>query len=52
VSDTEIKLGQTMPYSGPASAYSAIGRAELAYFEALNQRGGVNGRAIRLIGIA
>jgi branched-chain amino acid transport system substrate-binding protein len=51
VTDTEIKLGQTMPYSGPASAYSAIGKAELAYFEMINQRGGVNGRKIRLISL-
>jgi ABC-type branched-subunit amino acid transport system substrate-binding protein len=51
VTDTEIKLGQTMPYSGPASAYSAIGKSELAYFEMINQRGGVNGRKIRLISL-
>jgi branched-chain amino acid transport system substrate-binding protein len=51
VTDTEIKIGQTMPYSGPASAYSAAGKAELAYFEMLNQRGGVNGRNIRLISL-
>jgi ABC-type branched-subunit amino acid transport system substrate-binding protein len=51
VSDTEIKLGQTMPYSGPASAYSAIGKAELAYFEMLNQQGGVNGRKIKLLSL-
>src|SRR5262249_53905846 len=50
-SDSEIKLGQTMPYSGPASAYSAIGKAELAYFEMLNQRGGINGRKVRLISL-
>jgi branched-chain amino acid transport system substrate-binding protein len=51
VTDTEIKIGQTMPYSGPASAYSASGKAELAYFEMLNQRGGVNGRKIHLISL-
>jgi len=39
-SDREIKLGQTMPYSGPASAYGAIGRAELAYFAMVNEQGG------------
>ena len=50
-SDSEIKLGQTMPYSGPASAYSAIGKAELAYFEMINQRGGINGRKVRLISL-
>uniref|UniRef100_UPI001952FAF9 hypothetical protein n=1 Tax=Serratia marcescens TaxID=615 RepID=UPI001952FAF9 len=37
--DTTIRLGQTMPYSGPASAYSAIGRAEIAYFKMLNDKG-------------
>ena len=42
--DTEIKIGQTMPYSGPASSYSAIGKAELAYFAEVNARGGINGR--------
>jgi branched-chain amino acid transport system substrate-binding protein len=51
VTDTEIKLGQTMPYSGPASAYGAIGKAELAYFEMINQRGGVSGRKIRLLSL-
>src|SRR6476661_13317 len=47
--DTGIKLGQTMPYSGPASAYSAIGRAEIAYFKMLNEKGGINGRKIDLL---
>jgi len=47
--DTSIKLGQTMPYSGPASAYSAIGRAEIAYFKMLNEKGGINGRKIDLL---
>ena len=51
VSDTEIKLGQTMPYSGPLSAFGTIGRAETAYFEMLNQKGGVNGRKIRLLSL-
>jgi branched-chain amino acid transport system substrate-binding protein len=50
-SDTEIKLGQTMPYSGPASAYGAIGKAEVAFFEMINQQGGVNGRKVRLISL-
>ena len=47
--DTTIKLGQTMPYSGPASAYSAIGRAEIAYFKMLNDKGGINGRKVELL---
>jgi ABC-type branched-subunit amino acid transport system substrate-binding protein len=51
VSDSEIRIGQTMPYSGPASAYSAIGRAETAYIEMLNERGGVNGRKITLLSL-
>src|SRR5690242_18127700 len=51
VTDTEIKLGQTMPYSGPASAYGTIGKAETAYFDMLNQQGGINGRKIRLLSL-
>jgi len=50
-SDTSIKLGQTMPYSGPASAYSAVGRAEEAYFRMLNAKNGVNGRKVELISL-
>lgn len=50
-SDTEIKLGQTMPYSGPASAYAAIGKTEVAYFKMINEQGGVNGRKINLISL-
>jgi branched-chain amino acid transport system substrate-binding protein len=49
--DTEIKLGQTMPYSGPASAYGAIGKAELAYFQMINEQGGINGRQVKLISL-
>ena len=48
-SDTEIKLGNTMPYSGPASAYGAIGKAETAYFDMINEQGGINGRKINFI---
>jgi branched-chain amino acid transport system substrate-binding protein len=48
-SDTEIKIGQTMPYSGPASAYGAIGKAETAYFNMINEQGGIKGRKINLI---
>ena len=50
-SDTEIKIGQTMPYSGPASAYGTIGRAEAAYFKKVNEEGGVNGRKINFISV-
>lgn len=51
VSDTEIKLGQTMPYSGPASALSTAGKSQAAYFAMLNAKGGVNGRKINLISL-
>jgi branched-chain amino acid transport system substrate-binding protein len=51
VTDTEIKIGQTMPYSGPASAYGVIGRTEAAYFKMVNDQGGVNGRKINLISL-
>ena len=51
VTNTEITIGQTMPYSGAASAWGADGLAELAYFKMLNERGGVNGRKIRLISL-
>jgi len=50
-SDTEIKLGQTMPYSGPASAYGTIGKLHQAYFKMLNDAGGINGRKITLISL-
>lgn len=49
--DTEIKVGQTMPYSGPGSTYGAIGKAEAAYFRMLNEQGGINGRKINLISL-
>jgi len=48
-SDTEIKIGQTMPYSGPASAYGTLGRAHAAYFKKINDEGGINGRKITFI---
>jgi branched-chain amino acid transport system substrate-binding protein len=51
VTDTEIKFGQTMPYSGPASAYSLIGRAEAACFKMINEQGGVNGRKLKLLSL-
>jgi branched-chain amino acid transport system substrate-binding protein len=49
VSDTEIKIGNVMPYSGPASAYAAIGKTEAAYFGMINAQGGINGRKINFI---
>ena len=49
VTATEIKLGQTMAYSGPASAFSAVGKANVAYMQMINDQGGVNGRKINLI---
>ena len=49
VSDTEIKIGNTMPYSGPLSTAGTIGRAEAAYFQMLNEHGGVNGRKITFL---
>ena len=51
VSDTQITIGQTMPYSGPASAYGTIGKADAAYIAMINDHGGVNGRKIRLISL-
>jgi branched-chain amino acid transport system substrate-binding protein len=48
-SDTEIKVGQTVPFSGPASAYASIGKTQAAYFNMVNDQGGVNGRKIKLI---
>ena len=47
--DTEIKIGNIMPYSGPASAYATIGKTEAAYFNRLNSEGGINGRKINFI---
>jgi len=51
VTDKEITLGQTMPYSGPASSYGTIGKAEAAYFQMINDHGGINGRTIKLISL-
>lgn len=51
VTDTEIKLGQTMPYSGPASAYGTMGKAMAAYFAKINDEGGVNGRKLKLLSL-
>ena len=51
VSDTEIKLGNTMPYSGPASAIGSIGRTISAYCDKVNASGGINGRMVRFISL-
>jgi branched-chain amino acid transport system substrate-binding protein len=51
VSATEIKIGQTMPYSGPVSAFGALGKGEVGYFKMLNERGGINGRKVSLISL-
>ncbi|WP_440642522.1 ABC transporter substrate-binding protein [Bradyrhizobium sp. PUT101] len=48
-SDTEIKIGNIMPYSGPASAYGVIGKTEEAYFRKVNAEGGINGRKINFV---
>src|SRR5919202_4280559 len=48
-SDTEIRIGNIMPYSGPASAYGVIGKTEEAYFRKVNDEGGVNGRKITFV---
>ena len=48
-SDTEIKIGNIMPYSGPASAYGVIGKTEEAYFKMINDKGGINGRKINFV---
>src|SRR3974390_2763921 len=47
--DSEIRIGNLMPYTGPLAAFGAIGRAEAAYFEMINERGGINGRKGRFI---
>ena len=50
-SDTEIKLGQTMPYSGPLSGFITLAKAEIAYFQMINDQGGVAGRKITMISL-
>src|SRR5476649_3002724 len=47
--DTEIKIGQTVPFSGPASAYAGIGKTQAAYLRMINDQGGINGRKLNLI---
>ena len=49
--DKEIKVGNIMPYSGPASAYGTIGKVEAAYFKKINDEGGINGRKINFVSV-
>lgn len=49
VTDIEIRIGQTQPYSGPAAIFGAVGKAEAAYFKMIGDQGGVNGRKIVLV---
>jgi branched-chain amino acid transport system substrate-binding protein len=49
VTDGEIRIGNVMPYTGPLSAFGAIGKAEAAYFDMINEHGGINGRKVRFI---
>ncbi|OPF92432.1 hypothetical protein I8G32_04305 [Rhodopseudomonas palustris] len=51
ITQTEIRIGQTMPYSGPVSAFGILGKGELAYFKMVNDRGGINGRKVNLISL-
>jgi branched-chain amino acid transport system substrate-binding protein len=51
VTATEIKLGQTMPYSGPVSAFSPLGKGEVGYFNMINEKGGINGRKIMFLSL-
>ncbi len=51
VTDTEIKIGQTIAYSGPVSAYGSIGRTQAAYFRKVNDEGGINGRKINFLSL-
>ena len=51
VTPTEIKIGQSMPYSGPASAYGVIGKAEAGYVKMVNDKGGINGRKLNLVSL-
>src|SRR5260221_2201204 len=49
VSDPEIRIGNIMPYTGPLAAFGAIGKAEAAYFDMVNNNGGINGRKVKFI---
>ena len=49
--DNEIRIGNIMPYTGPLAAFATIGRAEAAYFDMVNERGGINGRKIKFVSL-
>ena len=49
--DTEIRIGNLMPYTGPLAEFAGIGKAESAYFDMINDRGGINGRKVRFISL-
>ena len=51
VTDTEIKIGQTVAYSGPVSAWGTIGRTQAAYFRKVNDEGGINGRRVNFVSL-
>ncbi|BAM92374.1 putative ABC transporter substrate-binding protein [Bradyrhizobium oligotrophicum S58] len=51
ISASEIRIGQTMPYSGPVSAFGILGKGEVAYFKMVNDRGGINGRKVNLLSL-
>src|SRR4051812_17325660 len=51
VTATEIKIGQSIPYSGPLSAFAALGKGEAAYFKMINDKGGINGRKLTLVSL-
>ena len=51
ITDTEIKFGNTMPYSGPASSLGTVGKIMAAYFDMINEKGGVNGRKLNMISL-
>ena len=51
LTDTEIRVGNIMPYTGPLAAFATIGKAEAAYFDMINERGGINGRKIKFISV-
>ena len=49
--DAEIRIGNIMPYTGPLAAFATIGRTEAAYFDMINERGGINGRKVKFISV-